>query len=452
MIEALSLQDKCEITDITRFQDQNGCLVDAFQNNQNPQDEDFVVSKYQRYLIASNRTNLTDTLFTGDSSGWDVSALQSVQDADLINLHWVAEFINAESLQLLSELGKPIVWTLHDERAFTGGCHYTFGCMNYSQSCSSCPQVIEGLSWLPKLNLNARSKLRDTPLTFICPSHWMQGKLLKSKVFSEKLHHSYVIPYSIDLNTFKPIEAKAISSLKKELHIEQDSICLLAGSFSLEDDRKGGPFIVDAIKGLMSLLKSRKLSRKVILLTYGKGKIPIDFIETKHLGFIQSETQIARFLNVADLFLSMTREDNLPNAIMESLACGTPVISTNVGGIPDMVTDNYNGKLIQRDGSRQMADAILHAMEDRKTLPKWSANARASAELNFSHQKQGSEYIKVFNRLLEENSFKEPAKRLSTRKAIKNSAKRIPALNFFPSKDYRQEALNWYKHHSGVEG
>ena len=212
----------------------------------------FCSFQIQRYLIASNRTNLTDTLFTGDSSGWDVSALQSVQDADLINLHWVAEFINAESLQLLSELGKPIVWTLHDERAFTGGCHYTFGCMNYSQSCSSCPQVIEGLSWLPKLNVNARSKLRDTPLTFICPSHWMQGKLLKSKVFSEKLHHSYVIPYSIDLNTFKPIEAKTISSLKKELHIEQDSICLLAGSFSLEDDRKGGPFIVDAIKGLMS--------------------------------------------------------------------------------------------------------------------------------------------------------------------------------------------------------
>ena len=105
LIEALSLQDKCEITDITRFQEQNGCLVDAFQNNENPRDEDFVVSKYQRYLIASNRTNLTDTLFTGDSSGWDVSALQSVQDADLINLHWVAEFINAESLQLLSGLG-----------------------------------------------------------------------------------------------------------------------------------------------------------------------------------------------------------------------------------------------------------------------------------------------------------------------------------------------------------
>ena len=131
---------------------------------------------------------------------------------------------------------------------------------------------------------------------------------------------------------------------------------------------------------------------------------------------------------------------------------GTPVISTDVGGISDMVTNNYNGKLIQRDGSCQMADAILHAMEDRKTLPKWSANARSSAELNFSHQKQGSEYIKVFNRLLEKNSFKEPAKRLSPRKAIKNSAKRIPALNSFPTKDYREEALNWFKKHSSDEG
>ena len=452
MIDALSLQDKCEITDITRFQDQNGCLIDSFQNNENPQDENFVVSKYQRYLIASNRTNLTDTLFTGGSSGWDLSALQSVQDADIINLHWVSEFINTESLQLLSELGKPIVWTLHDERAFTGGCHYTFGCMNYSESCSSCPQVIEGLSWLPKFNLNARSKLRDIPLTFICPSQWIQSKLQQSKIFNEKSHHSQVIPYSIDLNTFKPIETEAISSLKKELNIEQDSICLLAGSFSLDDDRKGGAFLLDVLNGLTSQLKSRKMSRKVMLLTYGKGTMPIDSIETKHLGFIQSETQIARFLNVADLFLSMTREDNLPNTIMESLACGTPVISTDVGGISDMVTDNYNGRLIQRDNSGQMADAILHSMEHKETLPKWSANARASAELNFSHQKQGSEYIKVFNRLLEENSFNETAKILSPRKVIENSAKRILALNSFPSKEYREEALNWFEKHSLDEG
>lgn len=117
-----------------------------------------------------------------------------------------------------------------------------------------------------------------------------------------------------------------------------------------------------------------------------------------------------------------------------------------------MVTDNYNGRLIQRDNSRQMADAIFHSMEDKETLPKWSANARASAELNFSHQKQGSEYIKVFNRLLEENSSKELAKKLLQKKINSNSAKRIPALNSFPSKDYRQEALNWYKEHSGIEG
>ena len=83
---------------------------------------------------------------------------------------------------------------------------------------------------------------------FICPSQWIQGKLLKSKVFNEKLHRSYIIPNSIDLNTFKPFKAEAISSLKKELNIEQDSICLLAGSFSLEDDRKGGKFIDTNLK------------------------------------------------------------------------------------------------------------------------------------------------------------------------------------------------------------
>ena len=88
----------------------------------------------------------------------------------------------------------------------------------------------------------------------------------------------------------------------------------------------------------------------------------------QHLGFIKSETQIAQFLNIADSVSFATCEDNLSKYYHESLACGTPVISTDVGGISDMVTDNYNGRLIERDNAEQMADAILQSIED-ETLP-----------------------------------------------------------------------------------
>jgi glycosyltransferase involved in cell wall biosynthesis len=320
------------------------------------------------------------------------------------------------------------------------------------ESCVSCPQVDEELSWLPEFNLKSRSTLWNLPLTFICPSKWIEEKLIKSRVFNYENHQSHVISNSIDLNTFRPIDGISINSLKMELDIEQDSICLLAGSFSLDENRKGGKLIVDALKSLASLLEKQNISRKVVLLTYGEGSISIESLETKNLGFIKSEKQITLFLNVADLFLSMSREDNLPNTIMESLACGTPVISTNVGGISDMVVDNYNGRLIKRDNTRQMADTILHAVKNPKLVAEWSTNARKLAESNFSHQKQGLEYVKVFEHLLKESSLKSPAKKLSTKQTINNTVSRIPALNAFPSKSFREEALSWFEKQSSDEG
>ena len=166
----------------------------------------------------------------------------------------------------------------------------------------------------------------------------------------------------------------------------------------------------------------------------------------KHLGFIKNETQIAEFLNIADLFLSMTREDNLPNTIMESLACGTPVISTNVGGISDMVTENYNGRLIERDNAKQMAEAILHSIEDEKLLPRWSANARSSAEVKFYHKKQAESYLKVFRNLLK-SDFNTKEKHKYTNKVgnkSTTSSKRISASATFPSPNYYEKAFDWF--------
>tara|TARA_B110000003_G_C16653522_1_gene535359 strand:- start:540 stop:1814 length:1275 start_codon:yes stop_codon:yes gene_type:complete len=424
-------------------------MVDSLSNNNDCIGEDFVVSKYQRYLIAKNRSTLTGTLFSGDSSAWDISKINAVQDADVINFHWVSEFLNSESLQLISNLGKPLVWTLHDESAYTGGCHYTFGCKNYSESCSSCPQVINKLSWLPEFNLKARSKLKTIPISFVCPSNWIQSKLLSSKVFNKNLHRSHVIPNSINLSTFKPLETSLIGSIKKELGIEKDSICILFGSFSLEDDRKGTELILNSLKKLKELLKTRKLFSKIVILSYGKGSLPINSYDARHCGFLNNDEEIARILNIADLFISMTREDNLPNTIMESLACGTPVISSDVGGISDMVENGHNGLLIERDNTMEMAQSILYAMLNKSELTNWSLNARKTAEQKYSHKKQGSEYLKVFSKLLEDNSFGE---KTGLKKTIGKVPKRISALNSFPSKKYKTKALNWFKKYSNNEG
>jgi glycosyltransferase involved in cell wall biosynthesis len=442
----LSDHSECKIDVLERFKIEDSEILDTLQYDDELKSNDYILAKYQRYLIHNNRTKVTNTLFSGESSSWDISEHPIIQDADVINLHWISEFIGTESLQKLADLGKPLIWTLHDERAFTGGCHYTFGCMKYSHTCSECPQISENLSWLPKHNLKSRIKLREIPLTFICPSQWMQSKLRSSIIFNPNIHHSGVIPNSVDLEKFKPLGTRRINSLKKDHDIDKNSVCFLTGSFSLEEDRKGINYIVQALRILSDILNNRKESKKIVLLTYGKGSIPADFIETKHLGFIKCETQIAEFFNICDLFLSMTREDNLPNTIMESLACGTPVISTDVGGISDMVTENYNGRLIERDNAKQMADAILQSIEDEKLLIRWSANARTSAELKFSQKKQAESYLKVFRNLIKSDSNTEEKHPYNIKFGIKSttSSKRMSASASFPNPKYYQKAFDWF--------
>lgn len=442
----MSDHSECKIDVLERFKIEGSEVLDTIQYDDELRSNDYILAKYQRYLIHNNRTNVTNTLFSGESSSWDISEHPIIQDADIINLHWITEFIGTESLQKLADLGKPLVWTLHDERAFTGGCHYTFGCMKYRNTCSECPQIKENLSWLPEHNLKSRNKLRDIPLTFICPSQWMQSQLIHSRIFNPKTHRSEVIPYSIDLEKFKPLDTRRINSLKKDYDIDKDSVCLLSGSFSLEEDRKGINYIIQALRILSDILKNRKGSKKIVILTYGEGTISTGLIETKHVGFIKSETEIAQFLNVADLFLSMTREDNLPNTIMESLACGTPVISTDVGGISDMVTENYNGRLIERDNAKQMADAILQSIEDENLLTRWSANARTSAEVKFSHKKQAESYLKVFLNLIKSGTNRKEKHQYTNKFRIKTttSSKRMPASATFPNPKYYEKAFDWF--------
>ena len=152
LVKSLSNHSECEIDLLERSKSDGREVLDTLECDSDQQRYDHILAKYQRYLIHNNRTKVTNTLFSGESSSWDFSEHPIILDADVINLHWIAEFIGTESLKKLAKLGKPLVWTLHDERAFTGGCHYTFGCMKYSYTCSECPQINEYLSWLPKHN------------------------------------------------------------------------------------------------------------------------------------------------------------------------------------------------------------------------------------------------------------------------------------------------------------
>lgn len=147
----------------------------------------------------------------------------------------------------------------------------------------------------------------------------------------------------------------------------------------------------------------------------------------------------------------MSREDNLPNTIIESLACGVPVISTGVGGIPEMYDLKKSGRIVTRDDSKSMHDALLLFVNNPELIRESKKNARSDAEKNYSPRIQASKYFELFRKeisLQEENSVNSCSK-ISRSDKKNNSQKelpiRIPAIENFPNNSYSFDALQWYE-------
>jgi glycosyltransferase involved in cell wall biosynthesis len=432
--------------------DKQSKQVDHFLPKDANANECEILAKYQRYLIATHRTSVTNTLFTGESTAWDISNFSEIKECDVINIHWVSEFLNSKAIHSLFELGKPIVWTLHDERAFTGGCHYSYGCEGFKRNCSACPQLQPNLHWLAENNFENRMKfIGQMPIHFVSPSNWLKDKLISSSVFNKDLHEVSVIRNSVDLDIFKPASRQRKTSIREKVGIPEKNICILIGCFSWEEERKGFKFLHDALRQFSQALKGNSFDRNITLVSMGDGDFEIDGIEHKSLGFLSEETEISETISCCDLFLNMSREDNLPNTIVESLACGVPVISTNVGGIPEMYDPDKSGRLITRDDAKSMSEALLMLASNPELIKQFSANARLDAEKNYSPKTQASEYFELFGEMIRCQKGNPAKSRSTLAKTVRpnNSQEgfpiRIPAIEYFPESSYSDNAFQWFE-------
>jgi hypothetical protein len=137
-------------------------------------DEEFYLDQIQHRYINAHRTDISNTIFTLPYPGHDLCETGLVQAADIINLHWIAWYQSVTTLQRLFSMGKPVIWTLHDEWAFTGGCHYSAGCKKYRRYCSNCPQLSDDPHNLAKAVLKDKLDLfKGANLTIATPSKWL---------------------------------------------------------------------------------------------------------------------------------------------------------------------------------------------------------------------------------------------------------------------------------------
>ncbi len=331
--------------------------------------------------------------------GTDVSKHPLVLEADIINLHWInGGFFSLNTIRKLATLNKPIVWTLHDMWAFTGGCHYSGGCEKYKKLCLECPSLkYRGINDFSNKIFNKKLEVyKNLNLFIVTCSEWLASCAKESRLL--KARDIRAIPNPIDINTFKMSDKM---ESRKIFNLSDNKFLILFGTMNLKEERKGFVFLRDSLLYLYENFP--ELRSKVELLVFGSfGKdqtINIPF-KTNFLGRIGDQKRLVACYNSADVFVAPSLEDNLPNTVMESLSCGVPVVAFNIGGMPDMIEHKNNGFLAEPDSAASLAEGIIWVMNE-KNIEQVKLNARRKVLENFTPQIIGERYKNYYSSLLD---------------------------------------------------
>jgi len=335
--------------------------------------------------------------------GRDIATHDLLKQADIIHLHWIAGgLLSIKGISRLAKLKKPIVWTLHDMWAFTGGCHYSGECEKYVESCGACPQLNSNKNndITRKIWRRKRKAYKGLNLKIVTPSRWLAECAKRSSLFSNL--DINVIPNGLDITIFKPIKKLIARNI---LNLPENKKIILFGAFSELEKRKGFNYLKEAIIELKKMFDRDELC----LVVFGASppKIIEEFpFEVKFLGRLNDYSLVLAY-SAADVFVLPSLQDNLPNTVMESFSCGTPVVSFNVGGIPEMIEHQTNGYLSEPKNSKSLAEGIKWILEDEKRAPKLGEAARKKVVEEYSLETQARRYLSIYSQLLSENKKSE---------------------------------------------
>lgn len=352
----------------------------------------------ERYL-AKAFTKALKTPFSLQWFGKSLLRNSLLKDADIIHIHWVNHgFLTPKMLAKLDELEKPVVWTFHDSNAFTGGCHVRYQCEHFHRQCGNCPLLkISGDNDLSHQTWKRKQKAYSK-LSFhvVAPSKWMEQSVKESSLLG--LRKVTVIPNTIETEVFKPYVK---SEAKKILKIAPEKFVIMSGFMPSKNDKhKGTSYLIDALHELARRPEIDNSSVELVIFGNKENQsLPELPFHVTFLGTINKDEHLAKCYAAADVFVSASLEDNLPNTVMESLSCATPVVAFKTGGIPDMVKHLENGYLADYKSSVDLADGIewLYLNEDKLSIQK---EARRFIINNFSASIIAKKHIDLYQLLL----------------------------------------------------
>lgn len=294
------------------------------------------------------------------TSSFKIKGMKVYLDADILNLHCIhTGWFNYLTLPSLTE-SKPAVYTLHDMWAFTGHCSFNYDCDRWKSGCGHCPypdthppiyRDTTHLHWKLKNWVYSRSNL-----TIVTPSAWMAEQAKQGMLNRFPIHH---IPNGVDSEVYQPLDPEQCRS---ELGIPTGKKVLMFGAARPNEYRKGGDLLCKALQSLPESLKA-----ETVLLTFGDEREAITEpvgIQSLNLGLVKSDRRKVIAYSAADLFLCPTRAESFGLVVLESMACGTPVVSFRTSAIPELVRPGITGYLAEPEDAEDFRDGIVQLLED----------------------------------------------------------------------------------------
>lgn len=313
--------------------------------------------------------------------------------ADVVNLHWVqGEML---SIRDIAQIRKPVVWTLHDMWAFCGAEHYTEdNRWSDGYSRANRPHYESGFD-LNRWTWERKRKHWENPLQIVCPSRWLADCVRSSKLMSD--WPVEVIPNPIDLNAWSPVDKNLARDL---IGLPHDVPILLFGAMGGgRDPRKGFIYLRDAL----TLLASEQKDLELVVFGEMEPKSNKQFgLKTHYVGHLFDELSLKVLYSAVDVFTLPSRQDNLPNTGVESLACGTPVVAFDTCGLSDIVAHKRTGYLAKAFEADDLANGIKWVLANAEHL-SLRATTREFALANFSSQKIAEKYTELYRKVLSGN-------------------------------------------------
>lgn len=336
-----------------------------------------------------SKQNLFD--ISTSSRGISITSLPQFKEADVIHLHWINQgMLSLNEIEKIVGSGKKIVWTMHDMWPFTGICHHAAGCTLYERGCGECkylkhPHTKDLSDSIFRKKLKSYS---NGEITFVACSRWLRDLAKKSPLTNN--HWIISIPNPIDTKTYHPLKRNKI---RERMNLPKDKKIALFVAVKASDPRKGRDYMIKA-----SELLTERGERDLLFLivgTDGESVAANLAVPALAVGYVAPEKMI-EFYSAADLYVTPSLQENLPNSIMEAMACGTPVVGFRVGGIPEMIEHRETGYLANERDVQDFAYGIEWVLNNtyREQLRD---NSRAKVLKNYRESKVAKQYIELYN-------------------------------------------------------